>query len=62
VLAGVMLSGQPTATSPLAQGSQALFGLSSSAAVMLAFFPPRSYLDRLRAGRLRLSELIPSGN
>jgi hypothetical protein len=49
VLAGVMLSGQPTATSALAQGSQALFGLASSAAVMLAFFPPRSYLERLRA-------------
>jgi len=51
VLAGVMLSGQPTATSPLAQVSQALFGLVSSAAATLAFFPPPSYLARLRAGQ-----------
>jgi len=48
VLAGVMLSGQPTATSPLAQVSQALFGFLSSAAAALAFFPPRGSPTLLR--------------
>ncbi len=48
VLLGVLLSGTPTATSVLAQLSQALFGLLSSGAVALAFFPPPAYLARLR--------------
>ena len=48
VLVGVQLSGRPTATSALAQLSQALFGLVGSGAAMLAFFPPRAYLARLR--------------
>jgi hypothetical protein len=43
VLLLVQLSGQPTTTSPLAQLSQALFGLLGSGAVTLAFFPPRAY-------------------
>jgi hypothetical protein len=48
VLAAVQLSGQPTATSPTAQLAQALFGVASSAAATLAFFPPPAYLARLR--------------
>jgi hypothetical protein len=48
VLAAVQMSGQPTATSPVAQLAQALFGAVSSVAAMLAFFPPRSYLALLR--------------
>jgi hypothetical protein len=48
VLAGLLLSGTPSATSPLAQVSQAAFGITSSAAAMLAFFPPRSYRELLR--------------
>jgi len=42
VLLLVQLSGEPTATSPLAQLSQALFGVLSSGAATLAFFPPRA--------------------
>ena len=49
VLLAVQLSGQPTATSVLAQLGQALFGVLSSGAVTLAFFPPRAYLARVRA-------------
>jgi hypothetical protein len=48
VLAAVQMSGQPTATSPVAQLGQALFGVVSSAAAGLAFFPPRAYLALLR--------------
>ena len=48
VLAAVQMSGQPTATSPVAQLGQALFGLVSSLAAGLAFFPPRAYLALLR--------------
>lgn len=48
VLLGVQLSGKPTATSALAQLGQALFGVLSCGAVTLAFFPPRTYLARLR--------------
>ena len=51
VLLLVQLSGQPTASSALAQLSQALFGVLSSGAVMLAFFPPRAYLARVRGAR-----------
>ena len=51
VLLLVQLSGQPTATSPLAQLSQALLGLLSSGAVTLAFFPPRAYMARERGAR-----------
>lgn len=50
VLAAVQHSGQPTTTSPAAQLGQALFGLTSGAAVLIAFFPPRAYRDRLQAG------------
>lgn len=48
VLLAVQLSGRPTASSALAQLSQALFGVLSSGAVTLAFFPPRAYLERVR--------------
>jgi hypothetical protein len=51
VLLLVQLSGQPAATSVVAQLSQALFGVLSSGAATLAFFPPRAYLARLRAAR-----------
>jgi hypothetical protein len=51
VLLAVQLSGHPTATSVLAQLGQALFGLASSCAVTLAFFPPRAYLARVRGAR-----------
>jgi hypothetical protein len=54
VLLLVLLSRQPTATSPVAQVSQAFFGLLSSGAAMLAFFPPPAYLVRLRR---KLAEL-----
>jgi hypothetical protein len=48
VLAAVQMSGQPTATSATAQVAQALFGLASSGAATLAFFPPRAYLEMIR--------------
>src|SRR5262245_10584832 len=48
VLAAVQMSGQPTATSAVAQLAQALFGVVSSVAATLAFFPPRAYLALLR--------------
>ena len=48
VLAAVQMSGQPTATSLTAQLVQALFGVVSSMAATLAFFPPRAYLALLR--------------
>lgn len=51
VLLAVQLSGQPTATSLVAQLSQALFGVLSSGAALLAFFPPRAYLGRVRGAR-----------
>jgi hypothetical protein len=54
VLLLVLLSRQPTATSAVAQVAQAGFGLLSSAAAMLAFFPPPAYLVRLRR---KLAEL-----
>ncbi|MEN8161949.1 MAG: hypothetical protein ABFS41_17910 [Myxococcota bacterium] len=47
VLAAVQHTGQPTATSLAAQLGQALFGLGSSAAVILAFSPPRAIRGRL---------------
>jgi hypothetical protein len=56
LLLGVLLTRQPTATSAVAQVGQAFFGLVSSAAATLAFFPPPAYLVRLRAkleGRLQ---------
>jgi hypothetical protein len=49
VLAAVQHSGQPAATSATAQLGQALFGITSSAAILFAFFPPRSYLARLQS-------------
>lgn len=48
ILAAVQMSGRPTATSVTAQLAQALFGVSSSVAAGLAFFPPRAYLGFLR--------------
>jgi hypothetical protein len=45
VLAAVQMSGQPTATSPTAQLAQAFFGVVSSVAATLAFFPPRAYRE-----------------
>jgi hypothetical protein len=48
VLLAVLLSGQPTATSATAQLAQAFFGLVSSGAATLAFFPPPAYLAKLR--------------
>ena len=51
VLLLVQLSGKPTVTSALAQLSQALFGVLSSGAVTLAFFPPRAYRARVRGAR-----------
>jgi hypothetical protein len=57
VLLALLLSRQPTATSPLAQVAQAVFGLLSSGAAMLAFFPPPAYLVRLRR---KLAELAGS--
>ncbi len=48
VLLGVLLTRQPTVTSPLAQSAQALFGIVSSGAATLAFFPPPAYLAKLR--------------
>jgi hypothetical protein len=51
VLLTVQLAGHPTATSVPAQLGQALFGLASSGAVTLAFFPPRAYLARVRGAR-----------
>jgi hypothetical protein len=50
VLLAVQLSGQPTPTSLVAQLAQALFGIVSSGAAALAFFPPRAYLVRVRGG------------
>jgi hypothetical protein len=50
VLLAVLLSGQPTATSAAAQLGQAFFGLASSAAVLLAFFPAPAFLARWRRG------------
>lgn len=51
VLLLVQLSGQPTATSALAQLSQALFGVLGGAAVTLAFSSRPADLARLRRGR-----------
>jgi hypothetical protein len=48
VLLAVLLSGKPTATNPVAQLAQAFFGLVSSGAATLAFFPPPAFLARLR--------------
>ena len=48
VLAAVQHAGQPTATSTTAQVAQALFGITSSATLLFAFFPPRAYLARLQ--------------
>jgi hypothetical protein len=49
VLLAVLLTRQPTVTSPLAQSAQAFFGIVSSGAATLAFFPPPAYLAKLRA-------------
>jgi hypothetical protein len=49
VLAAVQLSGRPTATSLLAQSGQTFFGLTSSAAAMLAFLPSSAYAAKLRS-------------
>jgi hypothetical protein len=49
VLLAVLLSRQPTSTSVVAQLAQAFFGLVSSGAATLAFFPPPAWLVRLRA-------------
>jgi len=48
VLLAVLLSGQPTVTDPVAQLAQAFFGLVSSGAATLAFFPPPAFLAKLR--------------
>ena len=48
VLFGVLLTRQPTVTSALAQTAQAFFGIVSSGAATLAFFPPPAYLAKLR--------------
>ena len=48
VLLAMLLTHQPTVTSPLAQSAQALFGVVSSGAATLAFFPPPAYLAKLR--------------
>lgn len=52
-LCGVLLVFQllrlPTVTDPLAQVAQAGFGIVSSGAATLAFFPPPAYLTKLRA-------------
>jgi hypothetical protein len=51
VLLMVQVSGQPTATSAVAQLSQALFGVLSGGAVTRAFFPPRARLPGVRGAR-----------
>jgi hypothetical protein len=48
VLVAVQHSGHPTATSTTALLAQAFFGITSSASLLLAFFPPRSILERPR--------------
>lgn len=48
VLLAVLFSGKPTTTSLLAQTAQAFFGIVSSGAATLAFFPPPAYLAKLR--------------
>lgn len=48
MLVTLLLMHQPTARNPVAQIGQAFFGLVSSGAAMLAFFPPPAYLVRLR--------------
>jgi hypothetical protein len=48
VLLAFLLAGQPTVTDPVAQMAQTFFGLVSSGAAMLAFFPPPAFLARLR--------------
>jgi hypothetical protein len=48
VLLVLLLMREPTARNPVAQVAQAFFGLMSSAAATLAFFPPPAYLVRLR--------------
>lgn len=48
VLMGVLLSGKPTLTDPVAQLAQAFFGIVSSGAATLAFFPPPAFLAKLR--------------
>lgn len=52
VLLAVTLTGQPTVSSPLAQTAQAFFGIASSGAATLAFFPPPAYLAKLRRAAL----------
>lgn len=47
VLMGVLLSGKPTLTDPVAQLAQAFFGIVSSGAATLAFFPPPAFLAKL---------------
>jgi hypothetical protein len=48
VLLTVQLSGQSTVTSVPAQLAQTFFGITSSGAATLAFFPPPAFLARLR--------------
>lgn len=48
VLLAFLLAGQSSVTSPVAQVAQAFFGLVSSGAATLAFFPPPAFLARLR--------------
>lgn len=48
VLMGVLLSGKSTVTDPVAQLGQAFFGIVSSGAATLAFFPPPAFLAKLR--------------
>jgi hypothetical protein len=49
-LVGVQHAGQPAATSVTAQLAQAVFGLASSIAALLAFCPPRALRARLEQG------------
>jgi hypothetical protein len=55
LLLTLLLLHQPTARNPVAQLAQTFFGLVSSGAAALAFFPPPAYLVRLRR---RLGELV----
>jgi hypothetical protein len=48
VLLTILLTGHPTGTNPIAQLAQTFFGIVSSGAATLAFFPPPAYLAKLR--------------
>lgn len=45
----LQLAGGPSSSSKVGDVALAVFGLASSAAVMLAFVPPRRYVERIRA-------------